>query len=127
MTKNEISNSELGARLDSELANFTGTENHYRHWLGILFTDGVKFLADRAGAYWLIDAIASWQPEIPRAEREFQLWELTVGEDRSATLEVRPDSDQPAIINQRIQYTDFPLRLIKLYVENGVILLPSEH
>jgi len=127
MTENEISNSELGEKLESELANFTGTEHHYRHWLGIHFTDGVKFLADRAGAYWLIDAIASRQPEIPRAEREFQLWELTVSDDQSATLEVRADSDQPAIASQKIQYTDFPLRSIRLYVENGVLLLPSEH
>jgi len=127
MTKNEIDHSELGARLESELTNFTGTEHHYRHWLGILYTDGIQFLAERAEAYWLIDAIASLQPEIPRAEREFQLWELTVGDDRSAILEVRPDSGQPVIVSQKILSTDFPLRSIKLYVENGVLLLPSEH
>ncbi len=39
-------------KLDAaDLAQFTGTEQWYRHWLGkALYTDGVKFVADQAGA-----------------------------------------------------------------------------
>lgn len=45
-----------------DLSPFTGTEHWYKHWLGgLLYTDGVKYVADQAGAYWLIDAIASYQ------------------------------------------------------------------
>lgn len=47
------------AELSVALKSFTGTTRFYRHWAGILvFTDGAKFLADEAKAYWLIDAIA---------------------------------------------------------------------
>jgi hypothetical protein len=42
---------------ESDLAQFIGTENYYRY-LGINLTDGVKFLADEAGAYWLVDIVS---------------------------------------------------------------------
>ena len=44
----------------AELAKFTGSEHWYRHALNrkVLFTDGAKYVADRAGAYWLLDEIA---------------------------------------------------------------------
>lgn len=118
----------------SDLAGFTGTENHFQHWTRrLLYTDGIDYLAEHAGAYWLIDAIASYQGskrirQNPRL-MEFQLWELTVTDAngaRSAVLTCREDSGQPARITQRIEYTDFPLDSIKLYVEGDTLMLPSE-
>ena len=51
----------------ADLRQFTGTEQWYRHGLArnILFTDGAKYLADEAGAYWLLDEIAFAQKGIP--------------------------------------------------------------
>ena len=115
---------------ESDLAQFSGTDNWYEHQSRMLYTDGVKFMAERGGAYWLIDAIASYQRD--RRIRtnhmllEFQLWELKV-KDNKATLTLRTDTGEPATITQRIPYTDFPLESIKLYVENNTLLLPSEH
>jgi len=45
------------------LRQFTGSENWYRHGINrdVLFTDGAKFVADEAGAYWLLDTIAICQ------------------------------------------------------------------
>ncbi|HWB53519.1 MAG TPA: hypothetical protein VG722_04975, partial [Tepidisphaeraceae bacterium] len=126
MTNQELDN-DAEAQLETELESFTGTENYYQHWLRLVFTDGVKYLAEKAGAYWLIDAIASWQAEIQEADREFELWELIVNPDSSAVLECRRDSGEPAIVSQKIDYTDFPLKSIKLYVQNGVLMLPSEY
>ena len=68
----------IAAKLTSELASFTGTTQYYPHFLGLLYTDGIHHLAEHAGAYWLIDAIASWQPEVRSIEKDFQLWELVV-------------------------------------------------
>jgi hypothetical protein len=113
--------------LKAELAGFTGTTQYYRSALGLLYTDGVKHLAERAGAYWLIDAIASWQPKARCIDREFQLWELAVDHDRRAVLSFRRDTGLPADIQQKIEYTDFPQGAFTLYVEHGVLLLPSEH
>jgi hypothetical protein len=117
----------IAATLDSELALFTGTMHHYRNFLGLLYTDGIQYLAERAGAYWLIDAIASWQPKVRPLAKEFQLWELVVNEDRSADLTARWDTGEPVLAQQKIECTDFPLKSITLYVQNGVLLLPSEY
>ena len=48
----------------ADLAQFTGSENWYRHAINraVLFTDGAKYVADQAGAYWLLDEIAIIQP-----------------------------------------------------------------
>jgi hypothetical protein len=44
----------------ADLHQFTGSERWYRHSLNrnVLFTDGAKFVADGAAAYWLLDDIA---------------------------------------------------------------------
>jgi len=125
--------------LKKELNGFIGTLNYYRHFTGLgHFTDGVKFLADRVGAYWLIDAIFSWQVERRsftfRGERRakvgdapFQVWTLKVASDKTAVLEMREDSDQPPVVRQEIEFTDFPQGEVKLYLIDGVLLLPSEY
>jgi ParB family chromosome partitioning protein len=45
----------------ADLNNFTGSEHWYRHGMvrNVLFTDGAKYVADKAGAYWLLDEIAA--------------------------------------------------------------------
>jgi hypothetical protein len=119
--------------LQDALAHCCGSENWYQHWMNARFryTDGVKLLADRAGAYWLLDAIVSHQTSkqirSSKSLQEFQLWELKVNADQSCVLTCRVDSDMPPVVAQSIEYTDFPLDYIKMYVEDGVILLPSEH
>lgn len=112
--------------LSTDLSQLTGSEHHYIHWTKLLkYTDGVKFIAEKYGAYWLVDAISSYQPVQGKGLEDFQLWRLKVRGSR-AILTCRGDSDQPAIITQKIEYTDFP-ESIRFYVENGVLLLPGEH
>jgi hypothetical protein len=48
----------------AQLSNFIGTEKYYRLTRKHLLTDGTKYLAEAAGAYWLMEAIASYLPEI---------------------------------------------------------------
>ncbi|HEV7766386.1 MAG TPA: hypothetical protein VGQ76_15385 [Thermoanaerobaculia bacterium] len=110
------------------LPHFTGTTTYYQHWTGMRFTDGVHFLAENARAHWLIDVITSWQREALRdsALQEFQLWELFVRPDHTATIVCSRDSEDEAF-RQEIEHTDFPLDYVRLYVEDGVVLLPSEH
>ncbi len=105
-----------------ELQQFSGTEHYYRHWLGIHFTDGVKYMAERAGAYWLIDAIGSY-----RRKEAFQIWELKVDAGKRAVLTMVEDSDEPVLVRQEIPFTDFPMQSIKLYLIDGILLLPSEY
>ena len=60
----------------ADLAQFTGTENYFKHWSKrIVFTDGVRFLAESVDAFWLIDLITSYQP----LDVERQYWTLKTG------------------------------------------------
>ena len=113
----------------SDLSHFTGTNQYYRHWTTRFFyTDGVQYVANEAGAYWLLDAIASYQPKLlkdPMLE-EFQCWKLTVNADQKATLICERDTND-VVVTQEIAYTDFPLDEIKFYLVTGVLILPSEY
>jgi hypothetical protein len=113
---------------ESELVNFTGSENWYQHWLGkMLFTDGVKFIADQAGANWLVDEIAISQTRPKVRAEEFQVWVLKVDlENRTGVLSC-DDGNDNLVFSKKIEYTDFPLAAIKFYCTDGVILLPSEY
>jgi hypothetical protein len=113
----------------ADLHQFTGSETWYRHGLvrTVLFTDGAKYVADKGGAYWLIDEIALAQRyEKAVSAEEFQFWKLTVKPDRTATL-VCEDGNGHTVLSKEIPFTDFPLDEISFYYTNNVILLPSEY
>ena len=110
-----------------DLEQCTGTENYYKpSFSGIMVTDGVQYLAYNAKAFWLIDAIASHQTKHIAAV-PFQIWELTVNEDKTAVLTVKEDNDCPILVKQHIPYTDYPMPKIKLWLVDRVLMLPSEY
>jgi hypothetical protein len=111
------------------LGQFTGSEQWYRHGLvrNILFTDGAKYVADTAGAYWLLDEIAFAQRgEKAVAAEEFQVWKLAVNADSSAVLTCEDGNDN-TVFSKLIEFTDFPPEGVTLWFENNTIYLPSEH
>ncbi len=112
----------------SILAQFTGTTTWYKHCLlkNITYTEGVKYLAETAGAYWLIDEIAFTQLEKQVSSQPFQMWILNVDNQQAAKL-VCEDGNYNQVYEKLIEYTDFPLTEIKLYYTNNVIMLPSEY
>lgn len=146
MTQN---NNQLRKR---DLAQFTGTLNYWRDPNSLypfIYTDGVRYLARQGSAFWLLDAIASWQANCTvRSDLmlcEHQFWMLKVNQDKSAELICERDKGDVAV-TQRIEFTDFPLSEIRLYLCNmgrywesvlkkklqakplyGVLLLPSEY
>lgn len=72
---------------EADLSHFHCTENYWRHWSKRLaYTDGVKFVAERGGAYWLIDAVASHQTAPLVAGEEFQCWTLSRKAGRTFVL-----------------------------------------
>jgi hypothetical protein len=112
--------------LESELQGFCGSENFYRASFGLIVTDGVKYLADKAQAWWLVDLIASYQPKT--RPLDFQLWEINLLPGKKAEVTCKADSDVlcPTVL-QKIGYTDFPLKRLKLYVRDNVLMLPGEY
>jgi hypothetical protein len=113
--------------LRRQLSQFKRTEEFYSHpSQSLVFTAGVKFLADRCRLFWLIDVIAAWQG---RAVRDpdlaiFQLWELRpIGTRR--VLVCLKDSDNVAFALP-VGNRDSELDYVSLYVQFGVLMLPSE-
>jgi hypothetical protein len=93
----------------------------------VLYTEGAQFVAERGGAYWLLDEIALIQPYNKAvAAKRFQVWKLTVRPDRSATLACA-DGNNRIVFSKEIEFTDFPLDEITLWFANNTIYLPSEH
>ena len=117
------------ATLESDLMQFCGTENWWKHWTGrINYTDGVKFLAEKAGAFWLVDLVASHQTARLRRE-EFQIWTLSVDRSKTpmAVATCQADTDAPVLVRQEIDHTNFPLPSIKLWLVMGTLMLPIEY
>ena len=109
----------------ASLKQFTGTTEYFRHLSGYLYTEGVAYVAQTSGAYWLIDKIA-WTTAGKPCLQKFGNWKLTVHNDRSATLTCE-DGDKRELYREMIEYTDFPLRQIEIWLINHVLLLPSEY
>lgn len=105
------------------LDRFSGTVDYYLHWAGKLaYTDGIRYLTEEGGAHWLIDAIASYQtdPRITKNEmlQDMQFWKLRVKEGK-AILTCVADSGHPPAIMQVIEFTDFPLERVEIWVERS--------
>jgi hypothetical protein len=112
-----------------DLKQFTGSENWYRHGLNrkVLFTDGAKYIADTAGAYWLLDEIALSQLGEKAVTNElFQVWKLAVKAERDATLACE-DENSKTVFAKEIPWTDFPEPGITLWFTDNTIFLPSEY
>ena len=108
----------------ADLNQFTGTTRYFQHWSKkFKYTDGVFFVAEAAGAYWLIDLIASYQP----LDEEFQVWTLKKEGD-FCHVECTDGNDVP-LIRQDLDYTDFPEEIMpfSMYLQNNVLFLTSEY
>ena len=98
------------------LAQCYGTEGyHYNAMFGknFVYTDGIAYLLKAAEAYWLLDAIFSY-----RRKEDFQVWNLKVNEDKTAVLTMKEDSGCPNVVEQKLEYTSFPLGEIELFAIN---------
>ena len=111
-----------------DLAHFTGTTCYYRISKQHLLTDGTHYLAEQAGCYWIMDAIASHVTEIGTQD-----WFIVVRinvEDHQAVMRYE-DGNGRELARQAIPYTDFPLANLTLFAvwdtEHWVIMLPSEY
>ena len=118
--------------IETNLSYFHGTEGYHKHLFPgkspIMLTDGCKYVRDASGAYWLFDAILSYQCVKILKGVNFQIWELKrLKKDLSWELTCREDTGKKSLIAQSIQFSDFPLDYIRIWVIDKVALLPSEY
>jgi Family of unknown function (DUF6876) len=114
------------------LNQFHGTAQYYKHLFPgkspLLITEGCKYVRDACNAYWLFDALLSYQSNKILRDINFQVWEFRrLKKDLSWVLTCRQDSDKKPILTQFIEFSDFPLDSIKIWIIDKVALLPSEY
>lgn len=115
--------------LERNLGRFHGSEEVFLIHRNpkVLVTEGVKFLAEKAECYWLIDIVYSCQFNQKVKKEPFQTYELTVDiETGKADIFVH-DGNNNSLYEQHIPITTFPLPKQTLYFQNDVLMLPSEY
>jgi hypothetical protein len=104
-----------------------GSENFYCHKPSlILYTDGVKELAEQCSAYWLIDLIISHQCHREINLERFQVWDLKRVQDDVFTI-LATDGNHNKVTSQEIPFSDFPYDLATIWLVDGCLMLPSEY
>tara|TARA_A100000164_G_C21585029_1_gene620248 strand:- start:37 stop:417 length:381 start_codon:yes stop_codon:yes gene_type:complete len=119
----------------SNLGQFTGSTTFYRWgFFPSILTEGAKYLAENAGAYWLFDTIEGHirdEAVIPvEGNKDFTVAKFNV-KDNAGILELSDGNDN-VYAKQTIGYTDFPLGSMETWAiknEHGhwTHMLPSEY
>ena len=110
--------------IEKDLAQYHGTETWWKQDVlpGIVYTDGVKRMLALCKAYWLLLEIGMNYTK----KEEFQVWILTKHPNESALLSMG-DGNGNCFFHKTIPFTDFPLKEIKLFLTDGVLMLPCEY
>lgn len=111
----------------ADLTQFHGGDTLYHtpFHRPVRYTEGARHVFQAGEAWWLLDVIVSYQRH-PKVRGEgFQVWTLTVTDARGVV--VCEDGNGRRLVTQDLPYTDFPLDEVTLWVDNHVVLLPSEY
>jgi hypothetical protein len=112
--------------LQASLDQFYGTDQWYRHGLNpnMLYTDGVQYFAEHAGAYWLLDIIAT---EVFPFQKKEPFLHITAY-SREGKGSILVDNGNGMHVHYKsIDYTDLPEGSWHFYLTDNVLLLPSEY
>ena len=116
------------ALTSKHIEDFKPTAMWHRHPANsrIFYSDGIKFLADSASCWWLVDDIVSAQTFGMISASKFQIWILEKTGKKSAVL--RCESEHGTILFKKtVCYTEFPLPRVVIYVVGKTIMLASEY
>lgn len=119
-----------------DLGQFYGTQGYLRHRLlpsmpGVLLTDGAKYVAEKAGAYWLMDTIALNCRDWLLEGNGFCVVKLKV-EGSKCSLDVT-DGDGHTLWGEVVAFTDFPEPGIEFFLQDApelgepVLMLKNEY
>lgn len=94
---------------------------------GYWMSPGVHFLVDNTYTEWLLAKITNWMLEHPEIRNhKFQVFVLKVNPTtQKAVLEAQND-ERVVLKSEMIDFTDFPLEWISIWVKDRVLMLPNE-
>lgn len=117
------------SELQKALIGFIGTFTYHSHRIGNLkinLTDGCDYLRQEAKAFWLFDALLSHQTQAKVKNEPFQVWRLKKQSDDTWLLSCE-DGNKNLITEQRIEFSDFPLEEITIWLVDSIAMLPTEY
>lgn len=116
-----------------DTSHFTSTEAYHRFGLfPDVATDGAIYVAKKAGAFWLLDAIVAQLRHKSRHEHDtFAVAKLEVDVLASKGVLKLDDGNGNVFATEKIQYTDFPDPDVTFFAKwignRWVLMVPSEY
>lgn len=90
----------------------------------LLLTDGCNYLREKAQCRWLYDLLMSYQKDLK--EEEFQCWTLRRTKGNSF-IALCVDGNDNELVRQEIPFSNFVLDELRIWLIEGICLLPSEY
>jgi hypothetical protein len=106
------------------LRRFTGSSQVFQHLMGdytMMLTEGIKYVAEKGHAWWLLDLITSYQFQPLVYREKFQRWVLKKHSDDTWTINCT-DGNGKALATQHIPYSDFPFHRGLWHTEHPIQL-----
>jgi len=103
-------------------------QNYFRHnGANLLYSPSAKCFTKDLNHTWLLELIGHYQSEPKLKNTPFQLWELRIREDKSATLAVKDDVPSLPIIEEKIPYTTYPVDEMDFVFTGNILMDPLEY
>jgi len=106
-----------------DLSQFTGTENYYKGWCNVNYTDGVFYLTEN-GMSWFVTDVCSVVKISKLNTQEFVSIKLKVNADLSADA-IYTDGNDKVLFKQHYDHVDG--QDIQLFFTNNVLMLSREY
>lgn len=114
--------------LKDDLQQFYGTEHYYAITNSVKITDGVKYFADKAEAYWLVTDIAINGAMHEKLRDEPFIVANTRRKTNGGIIVQYEDGDYNPLLLEEYPLSDLPDDAnFTLWMVDNVILLPSEY
>ena len=113
---------------------FFGTSNYYEmkanEHLKLLLTDGCEWVRETLDAYWLFQEILYSQVRLEIQNLSFQVWILWLDKDEDGeywVLRCEDGDKDVAMVQMLLNDVTFPVEDFRVFVVDGVVMLPSEY
>ena len=111
--------------LRENLSRFSGTENIYWEPAGdFLYTDGIKYMAEHCGAYWLLTDGGTRSKAL--MERS-PFVKIVITCDEEMAMVEYTDGNGGVLHESRYLCPNFPLQVFTMYFTGNTLLLPGEY
>jgi hypothetical protein len=113
-----------------DIGQFYGTQNYYKGWLGVNYTDGVNYVSNNGYSWLVTDAISVIKTDKKildyLKEDTFLSVKLKVDVEKGTAIMTIEDGNKNILYTQNYDYTDAKRDLVLYFVDN-VLMLAGEY